>query len=256
MPKRAGELQRLEIAPERDALAKLLQAILVDRLNAEKDVCEPDRLPELEHFLVPEQHVAARFQIEFLADALAGDRLADGEAVPFLDERDVVDDEGARLLDGGEILDHAFRADEPVAAAIEGPGAAERAVPWAPAREFDRGAGVEHADEIFAAMAHEIARGPDLVEVIDETRPRTLAVGGDGAGHFRDCAAVARDRLQELDDTRLALALEHAVDGALAVLQDGACGEGGAVAADADESARQRSFVAFARSTISGTLAR
>src|SRR5262249_37192021 len=146
---RARELQRLEIAPERNALAELAQAVLVDRLDAEEDVGQPDLLPELEHLLVPQQHVAAGLQIELLADALAGDGLADGEAVLPLDERDVVDDEGARLPDRSEVLDHALGAAQPVAAAVERPGAAERAVPRAAAGEFDRGAGIEHADEIF-----------------------------------------------------------------------------------------------------------
>ena len=82
--------------------------------------------------------------------------------------------------------------------------------------------------------------GPQLVEVLDEARPRTLAVRGDRPGHLGDCAAVARDGIEQLDDARLALALEHAIDGALAVLQDGIRDEGGAVAADADEGARQR----------------
>ena len=88
-------------------------------------------------------------------------------------------------------------------------------------------------------MPHQVARGPDFVEVLDEARPRTLAVSGDGAGHFGDCAAVALDGFKQLDDGRLALALEHAIDGALAVFKNGARGEGGAVAADADERAWQ-----------------
>src|SRR5262245_5971048 len=234
---RARKFQRLEIAPERDTLAVLAQALLVDRLDAEEDVGEADLLPELEHLLVPQQHVAAGLQIELLADALAGDRLADREAVLLLDERDVVDDEGARLGDGGEILDHALRAAQPIAAAVERPGAAERAVPRAAAGELDRGAGIEHADEIFAALAHEVARGRDLVEVLDKAGAGTFAVGGDGAGHFGDRVAVAGEPLEQLDHARLALALEHAVDRALAVLQDGIRGEGGAVAADADEGA-------------------
>src|SRR5262245_44397558 len=159
-----------------------------------------------------------------------------------MNKRDIINDENAWLADGSEILDHAFRAEQPIAAAIESPGAAERAVPWAPAREFDRGAGVEHADEVFAAVTHEVARGPDLVEVLDETRPRTLALCGDGAGHLDDRAAVARHGFKKLNDARLALALEHAIDRALAMFQNGSCREGGAVATNADEGARQTTF--------------
>src|SRR5260370_34784052 len=113
--------------------------------------------------------------------------------------------------------ENAFRAERPVAAAIERPGAAERTVPWAPAREFDRGAGVEHADEIFAAVAHEIARGPDFVEVLDESPPRTLAVPGDGAGHFSERAAVAHCGFKELDRGRVAPPPEPAIAGPLAL---------------------------------------
>jgi len=86
-------------------------------------------------------------------------------------------------------------------------------------------------------VAHEIARRPDFVEVLDESRPGALAVRGDGAGHFNDRAAVAQDGFKELDDGRFALALEHAIDGALAVFQNGPRGEGGAVAPHADERA-------------------
>ena len=157
----------------------------------------------------------------------------------FLDERDVINIDSARLADAGEILDHAFRAEQPIAATVESPGAAEGAIPWAPAREFDGGARIEHADEIFSALAHEIARGPDFVEVLDEARPRALALGGHGTGYFDDCAAVARDGFEQLDDAWLALALEHAIDGALAVFQNGLRSERDAVAADADERARQ-----------------
>jgi hypothetical protein len=163
----------------------------------------------------------------------------------LLDEGDIIDDESARLADGGEILDHAFRADQPIAAAVESPGATERAVPWTPAREFNRGAGIEHADEIFAALAHEIARRPDLVEVLDEARPGALALGGDGAGHFGDCVTVARDGFKQPDDAGLALALEHAIDGAFAMFQNGLRGEGSAVAADADEGAWQSKLRSF-----------
>src|SRR5262249_32675780 len=57
-----------------------------------------------------------------------------------------------------------------------------------------------------------------------------------------DRPAVAGDGFEELDDAYLAFALEHAVDRALAVFHYGGGGEGGAVAADADESARQSAF--------------
>jgi hypothetical protein len=69
--------------------------------------------------------------------------------------------------------------------------------------------------------------------------------GGDGSGYFAEVVTVGRDGLKELDNIRLALALEHAIDGARAVLDNGIRGERGAVAADADEGARQRQFRGF-----------
>src|SRR5215831_14606600 len=104
--------------------------ILVERLDTDEDVSEAELLPELEYLLVSQQHVAAGLQPEVLANSLAGDRFPDGKAVPLMNERDVVNNENTRLADGGEILDHAFRAAQPIAAAIESPGAAERAIPW------------------------------------------------------------------------------------------------------------------------------
>src|SRR5262249_59303691 len=96
--------------------------------------------------------------------------------------------------------------------------------------------------EICAGLAHKVACGPDLVEVLDESRARALAVRGDGAGHFGDRAAVAGDRFEELDDACLAFALEHAVDRALAVFKNGRGGEGGAVAANPNDNACQAVF--------------
>src|SRR5262245_8600326 len=75
---RAGELQRLEVAPKRDAFAELAQAILIECLNADKDVRESDLLPELEDILASKQHVAAGVQPEVLTDSLVADRSAHG----------------------------------------------------------------------------------------------------------------------------------------------------------------------------------
>ena len=88
-----------------------------------------------------------------------GDGLADGHAVLGLDERDVVDDEDARLADRGQLVRGGLGRLDPVAAAVERPGAAERAIPGAAPAELDRGAWVEHADEVLPAMAQEVASG-------------------------------------------------------------------------------------------------
>src|SRR6185436_19797047 len=109
--------------------------------------------------LVLDQHVAARLQVVLLADAPAIDLLGDREAVLRLDEGHVVHDEDVRLADTREILPRRFRGALAVAAPVEGPRAAERAVPRAAAGELDGGAGVEHADEVLVAAPAEVARG-------------------------------------------------------------------------------------------------
>src|SRR6516165_6972098 len=253
---RAGEFERFEIAPERNALAEFFQSILIERFDAEKDVGDAKLLPELKQLLVAQEDIAARFQIETFAQSLAGDRLPDCKAVALLDEGDIVDDENAGLPDGGEILDHPLGADRAIAASIESPGAAERAVPRASAREFDGSTGVKDADEIFAALAQKIARRPHVIEVPDEGRLGPLARSAQRAGYFAERAAVAFDRFEQADNARLTLALEHAIDRACAVLQDGGRGERSAVAADADEGARQNELRGLGQIDNLGTLAR
>ncbi len=88
-------------------------------------------------------------------------------------------------------------------------------------------------------MAQQVAAGPVVVEVMDEMRLRPLAVFGDNAGHLGDGTAIAGDRIDERDDAGLALTLKHAIDRALAVLDDGARGERRAVPADTDKASRQ-----------------
>ena len=189
MPERAGEFERLEIAAERDPFAVLLQPFLVDRFETDEDVFEPELSPKAEHVLVAQQHVAAGLEVILLADAGADDRLGDFHAVPLLHKGDVVDDKDAGLADRAEILDDALRADQPVAAAVKGPGAAEGAVPRAAARELDRGAGIERAEKIFAAMAQQVARRHQIVERMDKAGRRAFAGRGDRAGNRGDIAS-------------------------------------------------------------------
>ena len=107
----------------------------------------------------------------------------------------------------------------PIAAAIEGPGTAERAVPRTAAREFDRGARIKLADEIFAAVAHQVARRPEMSRSATKPGGGPSPAVGDGAGDFGDGATVVGDGFEKCDDARLALALEHAIDRALAMLK-------------------------------------
>ena len=197
---------------------------------------QPERLPVTKCLLVAQQHVAAGFEIIALLDAGAGDRLAELHRVALVDKGHIVDDEDPGFADAAEVLDHPIRAQEPVAAAVKGPGAAKRAVPWAAARELDRSAGVENAQIIFAAMTHEVARRHHVVERMDKARRRPFAFRGDGAGD-RDRVMPGLDRGEQQRDRSFALALEHAVDGAFTVLDQRICGKRGAMPADADEHA-------------------
>src|SRR6266496_1513310 len=165
---RAGEFERLEIAAERHPLAVFLQAILVERFEAEKHVGDAELFPEAEYLLVAQQDVAAGFQVVALLDAGAGDGLAQRHAVALLHKGDIVDDEDPGFADPTQILNDPLGAQQAIAAAVKGPGAAERAVPRTAARKLDRGAGIEHADEILAAMAQQIARRQQLVERMDK----------------------------------------------------------------------------------------
>src|SRR5215468_12243919 len=163
-PERAGKFERLEIAAERDPFAMLAQTLFVNRFEANEHVFEAEFFPEAEHLLVAQQYVAAGFEVIFLANAGADDRLAEFHAVPLLYEGDVVDDEDTGLADRPHVLDDALRAHHAIAATVEGPGAAEGAVPRTASREFDGGAGIEGTEKIFAAMAQKIACRHQIVE--------------------------------------------------------------------------------------------
>src|SRR6185312_9098450 len=137
---RARELERLEVLVHADALAKALQALLIDRFEADEYDAQSKLAPELEHLLVPEQHIPARFEIILLADTAPGDRLADLETVPSLHERHIVDDEHAGLAEPGQLVGDHLRRGGPVASPVKGPGATKSTVPRAATCELDRGA--------------------------------------------------------------------------------------------------------------------
>jgi hypothetical protein len=143
----------------------------------------------------------------------------------LLDERDVIDDEDAALADAAQLVDRNFRRHHAIAAAVKRPGAAERAVPRAAAREFNRCRGIEMTDEIFAAVAQQVAGGPQIVQVADEARWRTFAIQHHSARDFGQRAAVMLGRRQQLCDRGFAFAAQHAIDCARAMLQELARGE-------------------------------
>ena len=231
---RAGEFERLEVAAGRGSLAVALEAVLVDRFEADKDVLQPEGLPETEHLFVAQQHVAAGFEVIALFDPGAGDRLAQFHRMALMDKGDVVDDKNPGLADPPQILDDMLGADQAIAAAVKRPGATKRAIPRAAAGKLDRRARVENADKVFAAMTQQVARRHHLVERMDKDRLRSRTGAGDRAGNRGDRGA-GFERGEQERHRCLALALQHTVDRTRAVFDHRLGGERRAVPADADK---------------------
>src|SRR5262249_30688721 len=165
---------------------------------------------------------------------------ADRHAVLALDEGDVIEDEEPGLADAGDLLDGPLRRLHAVAAAVEGPRAAERAVPGTAPAELDGRARVELADEVLPPVAEQLARRQEVVEMADERRRRPLPVERDRAGHAPDRAPVVRDGVEQRRDGWLPLAAQAAIDRTTGVAQDLLGGERDAGAADEHERAGQR----------------
>ena len=179
-----------------------LEAFLIDRLHADEHVLEPERLPELEHLLVAQQNIAARLHVILFLDPSPSDRFADLHALFRLDEGHVVDHEDARFLDRAKLFHGLFRADRPITATVKRPGAAEGTIPGAASRKLDRGAGVQHTDEILVSMTQQIARRTDVVQVFDELRgadPRRRGVMT--PGHLRDRLRSCSTAVKQLGTT-------------------------------------------------------
>ena len=203
-PHGPGHFQRLVVDLRRGPLAERLQPVLVQRLQAEEHVVQPEPPPAPEHLLVAEQHVAAGFQVVLLADAAALQLAGDLVALLGLDERHVVHDEHARLGDPGHVLGGRFRRQPAVAAAVERPRAAERAVPRAAAGELDRRGRVHHPDEVLAAAAAQVPGGQVVVQAVQHGRRPARPVQRDDPGHLsrargraaRPAARARRPRLR------------------------------------------------------------
>ena len=93
-------------------------------------------------------------------------------------------------------------------------------------------------------MTQEVAGRAQLVERVDKAGRRAFAGSGDGSGN-RDRVVAGLDCREQQRHRRLALALEHAVNRAPAMRDDGGRGEGRAVTADADEDAGEARFRRF-----------
>ncbi|CAM3089590.1 hypothetical protein STAL104432_13155 [Streptomyces albus] len=234
----ACRLQCLEVLVRADALAELVQPVGVERLHAEEHVAQPQPGPAFEDLLVAQQHVRAGLQVVLLADVAPLQFGGDAVAVVRFDEGDVVDDEDVGLPDGRHLLGCRLGRGPPVAASVERPGRAEGAVPRAAAGELDGGAGVQLADEIAVAAAHQITGGAGGVDALQHPRRGAPALSrhhpGDGV------RGVVRHRLQQGDDDRLALAAGDRVHRALGLFEHVIADEGDAVAPEEDEAAGGR----------------
>jgi hypothetical protein len=230
----AGDPQRLEVLVRRRPLAEEVQLLAVERLEAEEHVLQAEVRPPPEHFAVADEHVAAGLQVVAFPDAPALDLVGDGHAVLGVDERHVVDDEEVRLPDPLHLVDDDLRVRLVVAAGVKRPRAAEGAVPRAAARELDRGARVEVADEVAPPAAGQVAGRAGAVEVADQNG---LGPGAARRGHAGQ-AVHGRGGLQQAGGDRLALPGHDAVDGAVGVGQDLVGDERDAVAAGEDERGR------------------
>ncbi len=158
----------------------------------------------------------------------------DGEPVLLVDERHVVDDEHPGLGDPLQLGPDALGIALPVAAAVERPGAAKRAVPGAPARELDRRRRVEHADEILSPLRQEIARRLERVQLAHHLGRRPLAGRGHEAREPDQRGGIAPRREHAREDL-LALPPDDAIDRPFGVREDLRRRERGAVPADDEQ---------------------
>src|SRR5690606_21559348 len=134
-----------------------------------------------------------------------------------------------------------FRSELPVASTVEGPRAAEGAVPRTAARELDRCARIEVADEVLLPSPHQIASRREIVERWEEAWRWPRALDRD---HPRDLletglASAARHGLEEHGGDTFSLAAHDAIDGAFGVVEDLERGEGGAMPPNEDEGVGQ-----------------
>src|SRR6185295_9990492 len=86
-----------------------------------------------------------------------------------------------------------------IAAPVEGPRAAEGAIPRAAAAELDGRARVELADIVLAPVAQQVTRGQQIVEVLHEDGWRSLPVERDHTRHLFERPPVVTRRLEEQD---------------------------------------------------------
>ena len=117
--------------------------------------------------------------------------------------------------DPGHVLNRRLRRQPAVAAAVEGPGAAEGAVPGTAAGELDGRGRVHHPDEVFAPPPAQMPgrRWSSRLCTIAAGGPARPGVTAPGTSDMARSGSAA----SSAGAPHLALALEHDVDGAVGV---------------------------------------
>ena len=137
--------------------------------------------------------------------------------MPLVNESNVIDDEDTRLADRVQILNNPLRADEPIAAAIEGPGAAKRAIQGHPRENSIEAQGSSVPRKYFGAGAADLA--------LASTRRANAQSSGRSLSARSNRPGTARwvPRLDGRNEERhggFALALQDAIDRACPMLDN------------------------------------
>src|SRR5271165_480717 len=174
----ASKLERFEILGKGNSLPEALKTFLVDSLNAQEHIFEPQLPPELENLFVSQQNITPGLKIIFFADALVRDEFPDPHAVVDLEKGNIVEQEHSRFANASDLFDGNLRGFGSIASSVESPSAAKNTIPRATAAEFDRGTRVQNPDKIASPISNQISCGHEVVQAIHKQRPWPLSIQG------------------------------------------------------------------------------
>src|SRR5262249_5934830 len=116
------------------------------------------------------------------------------------------------------------------------------AVPRTTACKLDGGAGIQNADEIFPAMAQQVASRPVMVEAVDHPDRRPFTRSSDRTRYRLEHVVAIFDRGEQWRDSTFSFALQHTIDGTFGMTQECVRDERRAMAADEHGTVRQYLF--------------
>ncbi len=235
---RASAFERFDIFFHRDALAVALETFVVDRFDPEEHIFQAEAFPQFEDFFVSDENVAARLEIILFLDVALFDFAGKSETMFGLNERNVVDDEHSVFLDTRKVFGSNFCAQFAVIAAVKRPSAAEGAVPGTTARKFDRGAGIEHADEVFPPPGQHIARRLCGIQVLYTPRSGPVTINAGDTRQGAELFGIVCG-FEYLRRNRFALSAHNARNGAFGMSENFFGGERSAVAAGKNKAFRK-----------------